>query len=343
MNSTTYRPLGASGLKVSSLWLGTMTFGARTDESEAASIVDSAMDAGINAIDTADSYAQGESERITGQLIAQRRNHWVLATKLANPTGQGPNDSGTSRRHTLQAVNASLQRLGTDWIDLLYLHRDDESTPMEEPASAMGRLIADGKIRYWGVPNFRGWRIARLVETCRAMGVPPPIACQSPYHAMSRGIEVEVLPCCAQYGLGVVAYSALARGVLSAKYPVDAPPPPGSRAANNDRRLMQTEFRRESMLLAEQAAAYAQQRGVPLGQLALGWVFNNRLIHSLIGGPRTLAQWQGYLNAIGQPFSAEDEAFFDSLVPAGHASTPGYTDPLYPVAGRVPATGGNES
>jgi aryl-alcohol dehydrogenase-like predicted oxidoreductase len=107
--------------------------------------------------------------------------------------------------------------------------------------------------------------------------------------------------------------------------------------------LMQTEFRRESILLAEQAAAYAQQRGVPLGQLALGWVFNNRLINSLIGGPRTLAQWQDYLSAIGRPFSAEDEAFFDSLVPAGHASTPGYTDPQYPVVGRVPAIGGNES
>ena len=160
---------------------------------------------------------------------------------------------------------------------------------------------------------------------------------------MSRGIEVEVLPCCAHYGLGVVGYSPLARGVLSAKYQADAPPPPGSRAANNDRRLMQTEFRRESMLLAEQAADYAQQRGVPLSQLALGWVLNNRLINSLIGGPRTLAQWQDYLSAIGQPFSAEDETFFDSLVPAGHASTPGYTDPQYPVTGRLSAVGGNES
>ena len=140
MNSTTYTPLGASGLKVSRLWLGTMTFGDRTDEPEAARIVDAAIDAGINAIDTADSYAQGESERITGRLIAQRRDHWVLATKLANPTGEGPNDSGTSRRHVVQAVNASLQRLGTDWIDLLYLHRDDQSTPMEETASAMGTV-----------------------------------------------------------------------------------------------------------------------------------------------------------------------------------------------------------
>ncbi len=334
-----YRALGASGLKVSRLWLGTMMFGDRTDEAEAARIVAAAREAGVNAIDTANMYAGGESERFTGRLIAADRNRWVLATKLANPTGPGPNDRGTSRRHMLQAVDASLQRLGTDWIDLLYLHRDDESTPMEETAATMAGLIAAGKVRYWGVSNFRGWRIARLVELCRAMGVPPPIACQPPYNAMTRGIEVEVLPACTHYGVGVVAYSPLARGVLSAKYDADAPPPEDSRAARKDRRLMQTEFRRESMLLAKRAAEHAKARGVPLTQLALGWVWNNRQVNGLIGGPRTLAQWQDYLDAIGQPFTAEDEAFFDTLVPAGHASTPGYTDPQYPVTGRAPIVG----
>jgi aryl-alcohol dehydrogenase-like predicted oxidoreductase len=328
--------LGASGLKVTRLWLGAMMFGERTDEAEAGRIVGAARDAGVNAIDTADVYAAGDSERITGRLIAAERNHWVLATKLANPTGPGPNDRGTSRRHMLQAVDASLQRLGSEWIDLLYLHRDDEATPMEETAATMAGLIASGKVRYWGVSNFRAWRIARLVELCRTMGVPPPIACQPPYNAMSRGIEVEVLPACAHYGVGVVAYSPLARGVLSAKYQPDVPPPAGSRAARDDQRLLQTELRRESLLLAQRAAGHANARGVPLTQLALGWVWNNRLVNSLIGGPRTLAQWQDYLAAWGQPFLPEDEAFFDSLVPAGHASTPGYTDPQYPVAGRVP-------
>ena len=334
-----YVSLGASGLKVSRLWLGTMMFGDRTDEAEAARIVAASREAGLNAIDTADVYAGGESERITGRLIQAERAHWVLATKLANATGDGPNDRGLSRRHMLAAVDASLQRLRTDWIDLLYLHRDDDGTPMEETAATMARLIDDGKVRYWGVSNFRGWRIARLVETCRALRVPPPIACQPPYNAMSRGIETEVLPCCAHYGLGVVAYSPLARGVLSAKYDADAPPPADSRAARNDRRLMQTEFRRESLLLARRAADHARQRGVPLTQLALGWVWNNRLVSGLIGGPRTLAQWQDYLDAVGRPFGAEDEAFFDSLVPAGHASTPGWTDAQYPVTGRQPAVG----
>ncbi len=333
-----YPALGASGLKVSRLWLGTMMFGDRTDEAEAARIVAASREVGLNAIDTADIYAGGESERITGRLIAADRAHWVLASKLANPTGLGPNERGLSRRHMLVAVEASLQRLGTDWIDLLYLHRDDASTPMEETVATMAQLIADGKVRYFGVSNFRAWRIAKMVELCRAMGVPQPIACQPPYNAMSRQIEVEVLPACAHYGVGVVAYSPLARGVLSGKYRPDAPPPEDSRAARNDRRIMQTEFRPESMQLAQQMVVHAQKKGVTPTQLALGWVWNNRLVHGVIGGPRTLAQWQDYLGALGQPFDADDEAFVSALVPAGHASTPGYTDALYPVAGRVSTT-----
>ena len=267
-----YRPLGASGLKVSKLWLGTMMFGDRTDETEAARIVAASREAGLNAIDTADIYAGGESERITGRLIKPERDHWVLATKLANPTGPGPNDRGNSRRHVIAAVDASLQRLGTDWIDLLYLHRDDDSTPMEETLATLAQLIAAGKIRYFGVSNFRAWRIAKMVELCRAMGLPQPIANQPPYNAMSRQIEVEVLPACAHCGVGVVAYSPLARGVLSGKYRVDAPPPADSRAARNDRRILQTEFRPESVQLAQQVVAYAQTKGRTPTQLALGWV-----------------------------------------------------------------------
>lgn len=334
-----YPALGASGLKVSRLWLGTMMFGDRTDEAEAARIVAATRAAGLNAIDTADIYAGGESERITGRLIAADRAQWVLATKLANPIGPGPNDRGLSRRHMHRAVEASLQRLGTDWIDLLYMHRDDESTPMEEAVATMGRLIADGKVRYFGISNFRAWRVAKMVELCRAMGLPQPIACQPPYNAMSRQIEVELLPACAHCGVGVVAYSPLARGVLSGKYRPDVPPPPDSRAARNDRRLMQTEFRPESMQLAQQIAAYAQRKGRTPTQLALGWVWNNKLVHGVIGGPRTLDQWQDYLDASRLPFDAEDEAFISALVPPGHASTPGYTDAQYPVDGRQPRTG----
>ncbi len=332
-------PLGASGLKVSKLWLGTMMFGDQTDEAEAGRIVACARDAGINAIDTADAYAGGESERITGRLIAADRERWVLATKLANPTSADPNDRGLSRRHMIRALDASLKRLGTDWVDILYLHRDDDTTPMEETVAAMSHLLSTGKVHYFGVSNFRAWRVARMAETCRAAGVPAPIVCQPPYNAMTRAIETELLPCCAHYGLGVVAYSPLARGVLTGKYAPGAAPPEGSRAARNDKRILQTEFRAESLALAQRVVEHARSRGLTPLQFALGWVWNNALVHGVIGGPRTLAQWQEYVQAMEAPFDAVDEALVDSLVAPGHASTPGYTDPVYPVTGRKPRIG----
>jgi aryl-alcohol dehydrogenase-like predicted oxidoreductase len=333
-----YPPLGASGLKVSRLWLGSMMFGDQTDAGEAARIVDSARAAGVNAIDTANSYAAGESERIVGRLIAADRERWIVATKAANPTGDGPNDRGLSRRHLTLAVEASLRRLGTDWIDVLYLHRDDESTSIEETAATLAALIERGRFHYFGVSNYRAWRVARLVETCRAMKVPQPIACQPPYNAMTRGIETELLPCCANYGVAAVVYSPLARGVLSGKYLPEAPLPEGTRAARGDKRILQTELRRESLELAQRMAEYARGRGLTPTQLALGWVWNNHLVHGLVAGPRTLAQWHDYLAALEVPFTAEDESFVSELVAAGHASTPGYTDPQYPITGRVPRT-----
>jgi len=334
--SPDYRPLGASGLKVAPLWLGTMMFGDQTDAAEAGRIVASAREAGINGIDTADVYAKGESERIVGRLIASDRARWVLASKVANPMSDDPNDRGTSRRWVMRAIDASLQRLGTDWIDVYYLHRDDETTPMEETLATMARLIELGKIRYFGVSNFRAWRIAKLVELARRMGVPQPIVCQPPYNAMSRAIETEVLPCCAHYGVGVVSYSPLARGVLTAKYRPDAAPDAGSRAARNDPRLMQTEWRAESLALAQRFKAHAEARGIAPSQFAAAWVLNNRLVAGVIGGPRTLAQWIDYLGATTHVLSADDEAFVDALVAPGHASTHGYTDPVYPVTGRAP-------
>ena len=331
-----FSPLGASGLKVAKLWLGAMMFGDQTDEAEAGRIVAAAREAGINGIDTADAYAGGESERIVGRLIAGDRDCRVVATKLANPTGPGPNERGLSRLHMVRALDASLKRLGTDRVEILYLHREDEKTPLEETVGAMAHLLASGKVLYFGVSNFRAWRVARMVEMCRDAGIQPPIVCQPPYSAMTRGIETELLPCCAHYGVGVVVYSPLARGVLSGKYAPGAAPPQGSRAARNDTRILQTEFRAESLVLAQRIAEHAASRGRTPLQFALGWVWNNALVHGLIGGPKTLAQWQAYIEAMDTPFDGEDEALVDALVAPGHASTPGYTDPAYPVSGRKP-------
>ena len=333
----TCTPLGHSGLRVPQLWLGTMMFGDQTSEADARSIVDATRDAGLNAIDTADVYAAGESERIVGRLIAADRERWVLATKVANPMGKEPNDRGLSRRWMLKEVDHSLKRLNTDWIDLYYMHRDDETVPIEETLSTMARLIEVGKIRYYGVSNFRAWRVARMVETARRMGVPQPIVCQPPYSAVTRLIETELLPCCNHYGVGVVAYSPLARGVLTGKYRPGAEPEAGSRAARGDKRIHQTEFRPESVALSQEFKAHAEQRGMSPTQFAIAWVLNNQRIHGVIGGPRTLAQWQDYLAAMSLKLTAEDESFVDRLVPPGYASTHGYTDPMYPLTGRTVA------
>jgi len=332
-----YRSLGASGLKVSRLWLGTMMFGDQTAEVEAAAIVGAARECGVNAIDTADVYAQGESERMVGRLIRADRSRWVLATKVANPMSEQPNDRGLSRRWITRAVDDSLRRLGTDWIDLYYMHRDDETTPVEETLATMARLIEAGKILHYGVSNLRAWRMARLVETARSMGIPPPVACQPPYSAVTRGIEVEVLPACAHYGLGAVTYSPLARGVLTGKYSPEAQPPADSRAGRADRRMMQTEWRPESIALAQAFRDHAQARGVGAMQLAVAWVLNNRLVNGVIAGPRTLAQWHDYVAALSVEVTAEDERWVDERIPPGHASTFGYTDPQYPVTGRLTA------
>jgi aryl-alcohol dehydrogenase-like predicted oxidoreductase len=337
MPTPDFSSLGHSGLKVPALWLGTMMFGDQTPEAEARNIVDATRDAGLNAIDTADNYANGESERIVGRLIAKDRARWIVATKVANPMGQAPNDRGLSRRWLLQEVDNSLQRLQTDWIDVYYMHRDDESTPIEETLSTFSRLIESGKIRYYGVSNFRGWRVARMVETARRMGIPQPIVCQPPYSAVTRQIETELLPCCDHYGVGVVAYSPLARGVLTGKYKPGEAPQAGSRAARGDKRILQTEFRAESLTVSQALTAHAAQRGLSPTQFAIAWVLNNQRIHGVIGGPRTLAQWQDYLAALNIKLTTQDEALVDQWVPPGHASTHGYNDPQYPLTGRIPA------
>ena len=326
--------LGASGLEVSPLCLGTMNFGTRTDATTAQQIIDAAFDAGINFIDTADTYGQGASERIVGAAIKARRRHWILATKAGNVLTRRPHDGGLSRRWLLAACDDSLQRLGLDYIDILYLHREDFHTPLAETVSTIGDLVHAGKIRYFGVSNFRGWRIAEVVGECAAQGVVPPVVCQPYYNLMNRMPEVEVLPACSRYGIGVAPYSPLARGVLTAKYRSDGSPPDDSRAAIKDLRFLETEFRAESLAIAATLAAHAQKTGRTLTQFALAWLWANDLVTSIVTGPRTLEQWQDYLSAIGTKWSADDEALVDRLVRPGHPSTPGYTDPQYPPTGR---------
>lgn len=330
-----YRKLGASGLKVSPLCLGTMMFGGATDEATATRITDHARGAGINFIDTANAYNGGASEREVGRLVKPQRGWWVVATKLANPVGPGPNDRGLSRLHCFAAVEASLGRLGLDVIDILYLHKEDHETPLAETVHALADLVRAGKIRHFGVSNYRAWRVAEICRLCDEAGIDRPVVSQPYYNALNRMPEVEHLPACAFYGLGVVPYSPLARGVLTAKYAPDAAPDPGTRAGRADKRMMETEWRPESLRIAQVLADHARARGITPGQFAVAWVLNNRLVTAPIAGPRTEEQWREYLGALDYRFTAEDEALVDSLVPAGHPSTPGYNDPAYPLEGRV--------
>jgi len=330
-----YRNLGRSGLKVSPVCLGTMMFGDRTDKAEAGRIVAAAREAGINFIDTADVYAKGESERITGDLIAPDRDRWILATKVANPMGDDISRRGTSRKWILAAIDESLERLGTDYVDIYYLHKDVYSTPLEEAVGAMADVIAQGKARYFGLSNYRGWRIAEVMHLCRDMGIEKPVVCQPYYNAMNRQPENDILPACDYYGIGVVPYSPLARGVLTGKYAKGEAPPADTRAGRKDRRMMETEFREESLEIARKLKAHAEKKGITAIDYAVNWVLKNRIVSSTVAGPRTLEQWQGYVGAIGKPFDAEDEALLDSLVHPGHPSTAGYNDPAYPMNGRL--------
>lgn len=329
-----YRKLGRSGLKVSPLCLGTMMFGGATDEATSGRIIARARAQGVNFIDTADMYNDGESEAVVGRAIARDRDWWVLATKAANPMHEGPNGRGLSRRHLFQAVEDSLRRLNTDRIDVLYWHKEDHDTPLEESVRATADLIRAGKVRYFGLSNHRGWRVAEICRLADAAGIDRPVVSQPLYNALNRMIEVEHLPACAHYGVGVFPYSPLARGVLTAKYKSDTAPPEGSRAARADKRMMETEWRPESVAIAERIAEHARARGVTPGQFAVGWVLANKLVTGIVAGPRTEAQWEEYAGALDVKLDAADEAFLDALVAPGHPSTPGYNDPAYPLEGR---------
>jgi aryl-alcohol dehydrogenase-like predicted oxidoreductase len=336
-----YRRLGTSNLKVSALCLGTMMFGQQTPFEEAARIVASAREHGINFVDTADVYNHGQSETDLGKLLSGQRQHWVLASKLGNTVGDEAKDinqSHYSRRWLIQQLEAILARLQTDYLDILYLHRDFHEENLEEAVRALGDLISAGKIRSFGLSNFRGWRIAEVVRLCKEQNVPQPVVCQPYYNLLNRGPEVEVLPACQHYGLGVVPYSPLARGVLTGKYPPGQPPAEGTRAGSGDKRILETEFREESLMIAQKIKARCEAKGWVPGQFAAAWVLANPIISSVIAGPRTLSHLEDVYGAVDLKLDAEDEAFINALVAPGHASSPGYTDPQYPSFGRPVAS-----
>ena len=330
-----YNYLGKSGVRISELCLGGMMFGGATDAATAGRIIDSARDTGVNFIDTADMYNGGESERVIGKAISGDRDHWVLATKVGNPMGTGPNQKGMSRKWIIQAVDASLKRLGTDYIDLLYIHKADFEAPLSEMVLAFGDLVRAGKIHYFGISNFKAWRMAETVALAHAAGIQGPIATQPLYNLVNREAEVEHLPAAQHFGLGVVTYSPLARGILTGKYQPNVAPDAGSRAGRGDVRMMEAEWRPESLLVAEKLLQYAQAKGARSAHIAQQWVMRNTLVASTIVGPRTFEQWQDYLDALDYAYQADDETFVDQLVSPGKTSTLAPSDPHHPIEGRA--------
>ena len=231
---------------------------------------------------------------MVGQILKGQRQQWVLASKVGNPMSDQPNQQGYSRSWMLRACEDSLRRLDTDHLDIYYLHRDYNGMNLEEPLRAIEALLRDGKIRYWGVSNFRGWRIAEMVNMARQMNMPGPVVCQPYYNLLNRLPEVEILEACGHYGLGVVPYSPIARGVLTGKYAPGQTPQEGSRVARGDKRILETEFREESLQVAQILLQHCHGKGVSLAHFATAWVLANRHVSAVIAGPRTLAQWQDY-------------------------------------------------
>ena len=330
-----YKTLGRAGVKVSPLCLGTMMFGGPTNEKDSIRIIHRALDAGINFMDTANVYNDGESERVIGKAVRSNREKWVIATKVHGSMGDDVNQSGSHRVNIMSAVEASLKRLGTDYIDVYYLHRWDASTRIAESLRALDDCVRQGKVRYIACSNFEAWRVCEALWTSEKLGLEEFVCVQPLYNIVNRDAEVELLPFCEKYGVGVVPYSPLARGVLSGKYLIGQEPPKGSRAARKDRRILQTELREESYEVARQLEPLADAHDKTLTQFALAWVLANPLITSAIIGPRTMEQLEDNLGCLDCTLSAADEAAIAALVPPGEHTGKGYNDPAYPVLGRV--------
>lgn len=333
-----YRYLGRSGLEVSPLCLGTELFGDRIDQPTAERLIGMAADGGVNIVDTANAYARGRSEEIIGEALRGTREDWVIATKTRTQIAAGPNKGGLSRKQILASIEGSLRRLQTDYVDILYWHMEDDGTSLDEPVRAMADLVRQGKIRYFGLSNFRAWRIGEVCRLCDDAGIDRPVVASPLYNIANRQVEAEVLPACDYYGVGVIPYGPLARSVLSGKYVAGEQPDPDSRVGRGDKRALLHEFRAETIDIAAQIKVHAETRGLTASQFAIAWVLNNRLVTSVVPGPRTPEQWEICRAAVDYAFTQADEDFIDGLVSAGGQSSPGHNDPYFPVEGRIART-----
>ena len=311
-----YRSLGRTGVQVSPLCLGTMNFGGPTPEDESIRIVDAALDGGINFIDTANVYNDGESERIVGRALRQngRREQVVLATKVHGDMGPGPNERGNSRYHIMKACDDSLQRLQTDHIDLYQLHRPALEIPQDETLRALDDLVRSGKVRYIGCSTFPAWMVMEGLATSERYSLVRFVSEQPPYNLLDRRIENELVPLAQRYGLAILPWSPLAGGILAGRYADKAEVPATSRQARvGTDSLFGQRVTRRSIAIADELSAVARDRGITASQLALLWCKDQPGITAPIVGPRTLDHLRDHLAVLDMHIEAEDGARIDAL------------------------------
>jgi aryl-alcohol dehydrogenase-like predicted oxidoreductase len=328
-----HRLLGRSGCAVSTLALGTMTFGSETDEDGSRAQLDVFVESGGNLIDTADVYSGGASEEIVGRWLASTapevRDTVVIATKGRFPTGPDANDVGLSRRHLHRAVDASLRRLGVDCIDLYQVHAWDPLTPLDETLRALDGMVRAGKIRYVGLSNYTGWQVQKAVGSAREHGLEAPVTLQPQYNLLVREVEWEIVPACLDTGLGLLPWSPLGGGWLTGKYRRDTAPAGATRLGEDPDRGVEAYSRRSTQErtwdVVDAVRGVAERRGVSMAQVALSWLVDRPAVTSVILGARSLEQLKDNLAAGDMHLDADDTAVLDA------ASDPAPAD--YPYGG----------
>ena len=310
-----YRRVGRTGLKVSEVCLGTMTFGDQVSEADAISMTHAAMDEGLNFLDTANMYVGGRSEEIVGKAMKGRREQVVLATKVAMPVGTEPNDAGLSRKHIMYAVEESLRRLHTDYIDIYYVHKPDYETPIEETLRALDDLVHQGKVRYLACSNFRAFQVEKALWVSDVNNLARFDCIEPPYNLLTRDIEYELLPVCTDEGIGVCAYNPLAGGLLSGKHDRTRPPSTGTRFSNEAMGKMYYEryWNDSNFDAVEQFRTLAAESGHDMVQMALAWVLSNPIVTSVIIGATSMRHISQNLAAAEVKLTEEEIARCDSI------------------------------
>jgi 1-deoxyxylulose-5-phosphate synthase len=300
-----YRKMGRTGLKVSEICLGTMTYGSQVEEQDAIKIIEHAVECGVNFFDTADGYVQGRSEEVVGKALKKTRQSIVLATKVASKSGPGPNDVGLSRKHLIKGLEDSLRRLGTDYIDVYYVHFPDKDTPIEETLRTLDDMVHQGKVRYIACSNFHAWKLEKALWVSDIRNIARFDCIQSPYNLLTRDIEYELVPLCASEGVGLTCYNPLAAGLLTGKHDISKPPAQGTRFALE--KGYYTRYWSEiNFKGVEKLAQIADKQARKMSQFALAWILNNSTVTAAICSATSIEQLDENLGAIEVKLTQEE-------------------------------------